>query len=219
MANATGFFNTPGTVVETFLWPLLCIVVAILAMGGDIVIRYFISRQEIFKSPEKASTLNENDEASPGIIEVADNALKFFQFKRSRENFNQIRKENFPPKSSKKLRTTYSVGRKVLYTTCSGTGLFRAFRSAILLTCFAGLWGWVMILLQNMSSNEKKDSKLNAAVTQFLEHSRALGVLSRSIHIYGNSHRRDRSGASGEVIFRNVLCFLFCLGLRGDKIV
>ena len=186
MANITGFFNTPGTAMETFLWPLICIIVAILAMGGDIVIRYLISRQEIFKSPEKASTLNENDEASPGIIEVANNAVKFFQFKRSRENFNKIRKENFPPKSSKKLRTTYSVGRKVLYTTCSGTGLFRAFRSAILLTCFAGLWGWVMILLQNMSSTEKKDSKLNAAVTQFLEHSRALGVLSRSIHVYGS---------------------------------
>ena len=187
-ASIFGFPDNPstGTVVETFLLPLVYILIALLAMGGDMAIRYCVSRQELFQSPDrkrKIRNLEENDEASPGIVEVAENSLRFFQFKRSREKFNRVRKETFPPKSSKKLRTPYGAGRKVLYCKCRGTGLIRALRMAIFLTCFAGLWSWVVILLQNISS--KEDSNLNHHVTQFLAHSKALGKLTESIHTYG----------------------------------
>ena len=148
------------------------------------VIRYCISRQELFQSPDfQHHELDENDEASPGILEVAENSLRFFQFKRSREKFNRVVKETFPLKSSKKLRTAYAAGRKALYCKCRGTALIRALRMAIFLTCFAGLWSWVVILLQNISS--KEDSNLNHHVTQFLAHSKALGKLTEAIHTYG----------------------------------
>ena len=185
-ASNVGFLNNPsaGTVLETFFLPLVYILVAMLAMGGDMVIRYCISRQELFQSPDfQHHELDENDEASPGIVEVAETSLRFFQFKRTREKFDRVLKETFPPKSSKKLRTPYGAGRKVLYCKCRGTGLIRALRMAIFLTCFAGLWSWVVILLQNISS--KEDSNLNHHVTQFLAHSKALGKLTESIHTYG----------------------------------
>ena len=64
--------------------------------------------------------------------------------------------------------------------------MIRALRSAILLTCFAGLWAWGIILLKNVQEEEDDDLHITVShVTQFLEHSKALGKLTQSIHTYG----------------------------------
>ncbi len=66
----------------------------------------------------------------------------------------------------------------MLYTTFRGTSFQLALRPAIVYTCLAGLWCWVILLLEALSENDPQ------LLSSFLEHCNALSTLIDSLKTY-----------------------------------
>jgi hypothetical protein len=63
----------------------------------------------------------------------------------------------------------------VLYTTFRGTSFQMALRPAIVVTCFAGLWCWMIVLLEQLSPE---------VLGTFLQHCKVLATLNDSLRTY-----------------------------------
>ena len=72
----------------------------------------------------------------------------------------------------------YDSGRRVLYTTFRGTSFQKALRPAIVWTCFAGLWCWMVLLLEDLSAENPE------WLENFLRHCAALSTLNSSLRTY-----------------------------------
>ena len=76
------------------------------------------------------------------------------------------------------MTQAYDAGRKVLYTTFRGTSFQAALRPAIVVTCFAGLWCWMILLLEQLSADNPQ------LLDSFLEHCDVLSTLNNSLRTY-----------------------------------